>query len=80
MTRRLACVVREHFTVLLANCDEELVDGHGSVDSNFSSKQGFYFMLFDSIGCVFLEQSCETFDTHGGDESGWTQCDDSHRA
>ena len=64
MTCCLPCLVGEHFSVPLAHGYEELVNGHGGVNGNFSSKEGFNVMLFDTGGRMLGEQSSKSFNAH----------------
>ena len=43
----LACLVGQQLTVLLAHGNEELVDAHGRIDSDFAAEQSLDFMLLE---------------------------------
>ena len=42
--RRFASIVLQHFSIFLAHCYQELVNGHGRVDRDFAAKERFDFM------------------------------------
>ena len=56
VTCRLPSVIYEHLAVFLAYWDEELMDGHRRVNSNFAAKEGFdvVFLLDERVGRVIL--------------------------
>ena len=72
---KMACcfssVIGEHLAVPLSHSDEELVDGHGRVDSDFAAKEGLYVVFDDGFGCVFGEKCGQSLDTHRGEVCGW---------
>ena len=47
VTRNFPRVVRQHLAVLLADRDEELVDGHGRVNGDFTSEECFNVMFLE---------------------------------
>lgn len=54
--RRLSALAHELLTVVLPDCNQELVQAHGSIDGHFAPKEGLDVVLLDGVGCHILDQ------------------------
>lgn len=64
MTRRLAGIVGEHLAIPLPHGDKKLVDRHGRVDGDLTTKEGLDVVFHEGFWCMLGEKWGESLDTH----------------